>query len=158
MGQIADIKDMVTDGDTNLDERINMILGRIQDRVKVQIDENLLELKNRFNENLDLIEGKFKQNNTQIKEYVDKSMKQAIDTMEERRKEQDTLLEGRCQAFTVESERKLIQKINLLFGRLDALKDTMQRRGPSKDPEKSQPGVEPGELGEREIALKEWAL
>lgn len=72
-----------------------------------------------------MIETKFKQNNAQIKEYVEKMTQQGITTLEEARKEKDTLLEGRCQAFTVESERKLIQKINLLFGRMDAIKDTV---------------------------------
>ena len=39
--------------------------------------------------------------------------------------EKDTMIEGRSQAFTVESERGLNQKINLLFGKVDALKDQM---------------------------------
>jgi len=96
MGQIADVKDLVTDGDSNLDERIQIVVSRIQERVKSQIDENLLELKNRFNENLDLIENKFKQNNGQIKDYVEKMTKQGVGALESQLKERDVLLEGRC--------------------------------------------------------------
>jgi hypothetical protein len=36
--------------------------------------------------------------------------------------EKDTLIEGRAQQFTVDSERGLSQKINMLFGKFDALK------------------------------------
>ena len=46
------------------------------------------------------------------------------------REEKDIILEGKAQAFTIESERKLIQKINLLFGRVDALKDMIALRAP----------------------------
>ena len=41
--------------------------------------------------------------------------------MKESREERDTLLEGRAQAFTVQSEQKLISKINALHGRYENL-------------------------------------
>ena len=51
------------------------------------------------------------------------------------REEKDIIIEGKAQAFTIESERKLIQKINLLFGRVDALKDVISKKEAIKEPE-----------------------
>ena len=50
--------------------------------------------------------------------------------LNQNREEKDIILEGKAQAFTIESERKLIQKINLLFGKVDALKETISKREP----------------------------
>ena len=61
----------------------------------------MLELRNRFNENLELIQQQFKQNNVQIRAYVEKAQEASIAVMKESREERDTLLEGRAQAFTV---------------------------------------------------------
>ena len=43
--------------------------------------------------------------------------------LKEAREEQNTLLEGRAQAFTVQSEQKLVAKINSLYGRYETLQD-----------------------------------
>lgn len=69
--QFANFKDMFQDGDSNLDARIQVALSKLQEKIKLQTEEGLLEIKDRFNENLDLIETKFKQNNTQIKAFVE---------------------------------------------------------------------------------------
>ena len=55
--------------------------------------------------------------------------------MNKGREEKDIILEGKAQAFTIESERKLIQKINMLFGRVDALKEVLSKREGVKEPE-----------------------
>ena len=47
--------------------------------------------------------------------------------MKEAREERETLLEGRAQAFTVQSEQKLIQKINALHGRYEAIQQQVQK-------------------------------
>lgn len=59
-GQIADLKDSVLDGDSNLDQRMQIIMNKLQERIRAQVDESLDQLKERFNENLELIETKFK--------------------------------------------------------------------------------------------------
>lgn len=38
------------------------------------MDNNLNELKNRFNENLTLLEQKFKLNNQQLRDFVEKAL------------------------------------------------------------------------------------
>jgi hypothetical protein len=48
------------DGDTNLDDRIQVALSKMQERVKLQIDDNLSGLQEHFNSNLESIESKFK--------------------------------------------------------------------------------------------------
>lgn len=75
-------------------------------------------------------------------------------------------MEGRCQSFTVESERKVIQKINVLFGKMDALSNTVHRRGyqePSAAADKDKPsGVVAIHSADNDLsnsnAIKEWAL
>jgi hypothetical protein len=42
------------------------------------IDLALADLTNKFNENLDLIESKFKSNNIQIKQFVEQTQNQTI--------------------------------------------------------------------------------
>ena len=89
--------------------------------MKAQVDESLNELRNRFNENLELIQAKFKENNVQIRAFIEKSQEASMAVLKESRDEQITLLEGRTQAFTVQSEQKLISKINSLIGRFEAI-------------------------------------
>ena len=45
------------------DERNSVFTGRLQEKVKLQVDDSLSELRNRFNDNLELIQEKFKENN-----------------------------------------------------------------------------------------------
>ena len=47
--------------------------------------------------------------------------------LKEAREEQNTLLEGRSAAFTVQSEQKLVSKINSLQGKLEAIEDRLNR-------------------------------
>lgn len=61
---MINLKDSFQDGDTNLDARIQLASSRIQEKLKLQVDESLLEISDRFNENLEIIESKFKQNNS----------------------------------------------------------------------------------------------
>ena len=58
--------------------------------------------------------------------------------MNKGREEKDIIIEGKAQAFTVESERKLIQKINLLFGRVEALKESVSKRDVVREPSEVQ--------------------
>ena len=90
-------------------------MRKLQERVKVQVDESLSELKNRFNENIELIQNKFKENNVQIRAYIEKSQEASMNVFKEAREERETIIEGRAQAFTVQSEQKLINKIDSLF-------------------------------------------
>ena len=52
---------------------MQIVVNKLQERIKIQVEESLNELKDRFNENLELIESKFKQNNAQVKAFVEKS-------------------------------------------------------------------------------------
>ena len=65
-----------------------------------------------------------------------------MSVMKESREERDTLLEGRAQAFTVQSEQKLISKINALHGRYEALQQQLQ---------KNQLGVKDGDASEKQL-------
>ena len=67
------MKQALLDGDRNAEERNQLLQTRLQEKVKVQVDESLHELKERFNENLELIEQKFKQNNVQVRAFIEKS-------------------------------------------------------------------------------------
>ena len=42
------------------------------------MEESINELKNRFNSNLELIETKFKMNNKQIKDYVERQQEENV--------------------------------------------------------------------------------
>jgi len=64
--------------------------------------------------------AKFKENNVQIRAYIEKSQEASTAVLKESREEQITLLEGRAQAFTIQCEQKLISKINSLIGRFEA--------------------------------------
>jgi hypothetical protein len=64
--------------ESNIDEHISMAMLRQQDKVKQMIDLALADLTNKFNENLDLIESKFKTNNTQIKQFIEQRSQQTI--------------------------------------------------------------------------------
>jgi len=58
--KISSIKLDHQSDEQNIDEHISMAILRQQDKVKQMIDLALADLTNKFNDNLDLIEGKFK--------------------------------------------------------------------------------------------------
>jgi hypothetical protein len=63
-----------------------------------------------------LLRDKFEANNSDIKRFIDsKTEDMRFKILEERRK-LDTLVEGRCQAYTIEIERKLLGRLKDTLG------------------------------------------
>lgn len=94
-----------------MEERIRLAVGKIYDGLKSQIDDAVLDYNNLVNNNNKLLAEKFEVNNEEIKKIIEhKTGEMRIKILEERRK-LDTIVEGRCQAYTIEIERKLAVRL-----------------------------------------------
>jgi hypothetical protein len=72
-----------------------------------------------------LLRDKFEANNADIKNFIDrKSEDMRYKILEERRK-LDTIVEGRCQAYTIEIERKLLGRLKDVLGENQTLREEM---------------------------------
>jgi len=85
--QFADLKEAISESERNQDDRNETFTKRLQEKVKLQVDESLSELRNRFNENLELIQSKFKENNLQIRAYIEKSQEASLSVLKEAQNE-----------------------------------------------------------------------
>ena len=56
-----------------------------------------------------------------MRTYIEKSQEATLGVVKDSRDERETILEGRSQAFTVQSEQKIVAKLNQLHGRVEAL-------------------------------------
>jgi hypothetical protein len=58
-----------------------------------------------------LLKEKFEANNSDIKNFIDRKTEDMRYKILEERRKLDTLVEGRCQAYTIEIERKLLARL-----------------------------------------------
>lgn len=102
--------------DRGLEERIQFAVDKMYARLKTQLEEQAADYNRLVDGTNQLLREKFDANNKDIKSFIDnKTEDMRYKILEERRK-LDTLVEGRCQAYTIEIERKLLSR----------LKDTLQ--------------------------------
>ena len=114
--------------DATLEERIRMAVAKVNDVLKRQIDDAVLDYNNLVNNNNKLLAEKFGVNNEEIKKMVEhKTAEMRIKILDERRK-LDTIVEGRCQAYTIEVERKLAIRLGTAISETEALKEEVLGR------------------------------
>lgn len=112
---IADLKNKVKVDDNSLEERIQLAVERIKERLTSQLDGAVLDYNKLVRDNNRLLQEKFEQNNHDVKSFIEKKTDEMRGKIIEERKKLDTIVEGRCQAFTIEIERKILQKMNLVM-------------------------------------------
>ena len=94
--QMSDILNKIHQDDANLEERVQMVVERVNEKLKAQIEGAVLDYNTLVNENAKLLAHKFNQNNEDVKAFVDvKLAEQKIKIFEEKRK-MDTIIEGKC--------------------------------------------------------------
>ena len=112
-----------------------------------------------------LLKEKFEANNSDIKNFIDRKTEDMRYKILEERRKLDTLVEGRCQAYTIEIERKLLARLKDILAENQTLKEEiLSKMEKSKD---SQAEVAQSMSGERlqfdtklaakEQVIKEWA-
>ena len=60
-----------------------------------------------------------------MRTYIEKSQEATLGVVKDSRDERETILEGRSQAFTVQSEQKIVSRLNQLHGKVEALQSQM---------------------------------
>lgn len=58
---------------------------------------------------------KFDANNNEMKGFIEQKLDSMKGQIAEERRKLDTLVEGRCQAYTIEIERKLLARLNAIM-------------------------------------------
>ena len=92
-----------------------MAVERVNERLRSSLDSAVLDYNKLVGDNNRLLQEKFEQNNHDIKGFIEKKNEESrLKILEERRK-MDTIVEGRCQAYTIEIERKLLQRMGLVM-------------------------------------------
>jgi hypothetical protein len=65
-------------------------------------------------ETYDAIEVKIKMQAEKLKQQIDYSQQALLDKMIDENRKEDTVLEGRCQQYTVAAEARIIERLNEL--------------------------------------------
>ena len=74
------------------------------------------------------LESKFKQNNDDIMKFIDRKTDESRAKLIDERKRMDTILEGRCQAYVIDIERKVLGKMGTVLTETHAMKDEILAR------------------------------
>ncbi len=94
--QIQDLRNKVEVDDNTLEQRIQLAVDRVYDKLKQSIDGAVLDYNKLVQDHSRLLTEKFNQNNVEIKSFIEqKTDDMRFKILEERRK-LDTLVEGRC--------------------------------------------------------------
>lgn len=94
--QIQDLRNKVEVDDNTLEQRIQLAVDRVYDKLKQSIDGAVLDYNKLVQEHSRMLSEKFTQNNVQVKSFIEqKTDEMRFKILEERRK-LDTLVEGRC--------------------------------------------------------------
>ena len=112
-----------------------------------------------------LLKEKFEANNSDIKNFIDRKTEDMRYKILEERRKLDTLVEGRCQAYTIEIERKLLARLKDILGENQTLKEEiLSKMEKSKDAQAEVAQSMSGErlqfdtkLAAKEQVIKEWA-
>jgi len=64
----------MADGDINLDDRTQVAVSKIQERISLQLDQNIKTMQQSFDDNIGVIEDRFKANNGQVKGHIERMM------------------------------------------------------------------------------------
>jgi len=108
---------------------------------------------------------KFEANNRDIKSFIDtKTDDMRYKILEERRK-LDTLVEGRCQAYTIEIERKLLARLKDTLSENQTLKEEMLTKIEAATEQQNEVAQKLAEekmgfetkLNTKEAQIKDWA-
>jgi hypothetical protein len=112
-----------------------------------------------------LLKEKFEANNSDIKNFIDRKTEDMRYKILEERRKLDTLVEGRCQAYTIEIERKLLARLKDILAENQTLKEEiLSKMEKSKDAQAEVAQSISGErlqfdtkLAAKEQVIKEWA-
>ncbi len=72
--------------------------------------------------------SKFEQNNHDVKNFIEKKTDESRAKILEERRKLDTIVEGRCQAYTIEIERKILQKMNNVMSENEILREELLKK------------------------------
>lgn len=93
--------------------------------MKTQLENQSADYNQLVTDTNKLLRDKFEANNRDVKAFIDnKTEDMRFKILEERRK-LDTLVEGRCQAYTIEIERKLLARLKDTLAENQTLREEM---------------------------------
>ena len=162
--QINDLRLKSEVDDKSLEERIQFACDRVYAKLKTQLEASQSDYNKLVNETNRLLKEKFEANNSDIKTFIDRKTEDMRYKILEERRKLDTLLEGRCQAYTIEIERKLLARLKdtlaenqtlreELIDKMEKAKDASFEVSQQVSAEKLQFDTK---LAAREQAIKEW--
>ena len=85
-----------------------MAVDRVYGKLKDEIDGTVSDYNKLVADTNSLLREKFEVNNQDVKTYIERKLEDMKSKILDERKKLDTLVEGRCQAYTIEIERKLL--------------------------------------------------
>jgi hypothetical protein len=119
LDQLTDIKKKIEVDDTTLEDRVQLTLTKLSERFDDDIiksirdyNELVRKTKNDFADILD-------KNNEEIKQFIEQKNKDFRDKIQDDRIKGDLLLEGRCQAFSIDIEKTMKERMEMLKTELE---------------------------------------
>lgn len=128
--------------DKALEERIQFACDRVYAKLKTQLESSQTDYNQLVNETNRLLKEKFEANNNDIKNFIDRKTEDMRYKILEERRKLDTLVEGRCQAYTIEIERKLLARMKDTLNENQTLREEMLAK------------IEKANEGQSEVAQK----
>ena len=123
-------------------------------------------LDKRVNATVTEISERLDSNNTDIENYVSDQISKLRESLAQERFKMDTIIEGKNQSFTVESEKRVLQKVATILKENDGFKEQVFQKLESQLSDtrklyrdtKEQGMLFDSKISQKMAEVKEWAL
>ncbi|CDW87201.1 UNKNOWN [Stylonychia lemnae] len=164
--QIQDLRNKVEVDDKSIEERLQLAVDKAYDRLKQNFDATMNDYNKMVNQfNMQQTE-KFEQNNSDVKNFVQSKTDEMRNKILEERRKLDTIVEGKCQAYTIEIERKILQRLQQTMIENQTLREEMLKKMDKATKEQDEVARQLQEerlkidmkINAKENDIREWAL
>jgi len=112
--QLNDIKKKIEVDDTTLEDRVQLALTKLTERLDDDIIKSIRDYNDLVRKTKTDFTDMLDHNNDEMKKFIEQKNKDYRDKINDDRAKSDLLMEGRCQAFSIDIEKTLKERIAML--------------------------------------------
>ena len=110
-GQLADIKKKIEVDDTTLEDRVQLTVTKLTEKFDDEILKSIKDYNELVRKAKNDLADTLDKNNDEIKRFIEQKNKEYRDKIQDDKIKSDLLLEGRCQAFSIDIEKRMKEKM-----------------------------------------------
>ena len=110
-GQFLDIRKKIEVNYTTLEDRVQLTVTKHTEKFDNEILNSIKDYNELVRKAKSALADTLDKNNDEIKQFIEQKNKEFRDKIQDDRIKNDLLLEGRCQAFSIDIEKRMKEKM-----------------------------------------------